>query len=92
MQGTLVLRGGQCTTRPVPFTKFSLLQATSGDEQLVTEQRPPAALTGMVSWEQSMVPRQVGAVASPTKSWHAVLESSRIPLNLNALKIKGHFS
>lgn len=72
MQGTSVLCKGQHTRRPVSFIKFSLLQATGQDEQLVREWQGPASPKEMVSWEQSVIPRQVEALNSPTRSWHAM--------------------
>jgi len=72
VRGTSVLCKGQHTTEQVSFTELSLLRATARDEQLVREQRGLAAPTGMVSRERSMIPRQVGAVASPARSQHAM--------------------
>lgn len=72
MQGTSVLPKGQHATKPVSFMKFSLLQTTVQDGQLVREQQGPLAPKGILSREQSMIPRQMGAVALPIRSWHAV--------------------
>lgn len=86
-----LLSKGLHTTQPVSSMKFSLLQTAVQDGQLVREQQGPPAMKGILSWEQSMIPRQVGAVALPIRSWHAVWVSSRFTLNWNTFRVKWHF-